>query len=293
MLRGEIPVPCERSDRIPSIWIAFRHDAPSFNEIFQGHTTNIAQTGAALGLDPQFPIPSAPEGSLEPPGVLRATNLENHRHSSSSATERAQIGAQERQRLGAYGLGGRGPAPRSPAAPVLGPPWFTRGRPGEVIVESLGRGVARRPPSPPPSAAARRGQPAAAPAGLPARPVRAPLHAVPRAREVPAAHSLPPGRLLHHLHAALRCLKWLPGVPHHVPGAQVWGMGRRGTGLGAGRWARSLGDGQLPRVWLPASPARAGSPGLTGAPPSGQALTAELAPGQELRSRGLGWEVPA
>ena len=102
-----------------------------------------------MGLDPQFPIPSAPKGSLEPPGVLRATSLENHRRSSSSATERAQSGAQERQRLGAYGLGGLGPAPRSPAAPVLGPPWFTRGRPGEVIVESLGRGVARsRGPAP-------------------------------------------------------------------------------------------------------------------------------------------------
>ncbi|PNI93591.1 SLC29A2 isoform 6 [Pan troglodytes] len=52
---------------------------------------------------------------------------------------------------------------------------------------------------------ARRGQPAAAPAGLPAVPVRAPLHAVPRAPEVPAAHPLPAGCLLHHLHAALCC----------------------------------------------------------------------------------------
>uniref|UniRef100_A0A8C5USS3 Solute carrier family 29 member 2 n=1 Tax=Microcebus murinus TaxID=30608 RepID=A0A8C5USS3_MICMU len=50
---------------------------------------------------------------------------------------------------------------------------------------------------------AQRGQPAAAPAGLPALPVRAALHAVPRAPEVPAAHPLRTGRLLHHLHAAL------------------------------------------------------------------------------------------
>lgn len=81
--------------------------------------------------------------------MLNATNLENHRRSSSSATVRAQIGAQERQRLGAYGLGGLGPARCSPEAPVLGPPWLTRGRPGEVIVGSLGRGVARsRGPAP-------------------------------------------------------------------------------------------------------------------------------------------------
>uniref|UniRef100_A0A8C6A931 Solute carrier family 29 member 2 n=1 Tax=Marmota marmota marmota TaxID=9994 RepID=A0A8C6A931_MARMA len=52
------------------------------------------------------------------------------------------------------------------------------------------------------------GQPAAAPAGVPALPVPG-----------PAAHPLPSGRLLHHLHAALRRFQWLPGVPHHVPGA--------------------------------------------------------------------------
>uniref|UniRef100_A0A8C3YJ25 Solute carrier family 29 member 2 n=1 Tax=Catagonus wagneri TaxID=51154 RepID=A0A8C3YJ25_9CETA len=52
-----------------------------------------------------------------------------------------------------------------------------------------------------------RGQPAAAPAGWPAGPVRTALHAVPRAGEVPAAHPLPAGRLLHHFHAAFRRLK--------------------------------------------------------------------------------------
>ncbi|XP_026945966.1 equilibrative nucleoside transporter 2 isoform X2 [Sagmatias obliquidens] len=80
---------------------------------------------------------------------------------------------------------------------------------------------------------ARQRQPAAAPAGLPARPLCATLHAVPRAQEVPAAHPLPTGRLLHHFHAAFCCFKWLPGVPHHVPGAQVWGMGRWGGGPGS------------------------------------------------------------
>uniref|UniRef100_A0A8D0VD73 Solute carrier family 29 member 2 n=1 Tax=Sus scrofa TaxID=9823 RepID=A0A8D0VD73_PIG len=52
-----------------------------------------------------------------------------------------------------------------------------------------------------------RGQPAAAPAGLPASPVRATLHAVPCAREIPAAHPLPTGRLLRHFHAAFRRVK--------------------------------------------------------------------------------------
>ncbi|XP_069326467.1 equilibrative nucleoside transporter 2 isoform X2 [Eulemur rufifrons] len=68
---------------------------------------------------------------------------------------------------------------------------------------------------------AQRGQPAAAPAGLPALPVRAALHAVPRAPEVPAAHPLRTGRLLHHVHAALCRVQRVPGVPHHVPGAQA------------------------------------------------------------------------
>lgn len=83
----------------------------------------------------------------------------------------------------------------------------------------------------PASAAAGPGQPAAAPASLPARPVHPALHAVPCAREVPAAHPLPTGRLLHHLHAALCCFQRLPGVPHHVPGTQVWGwLGGPGNG---------------------------------------------------------------
>uniref|UniRef100_A0A8C9AS71 Solute carrier family 29 member 2 n=1 Tax=Prolemur simus TaxID=1328070 RepID=A0A8C9AS71_PROSS len=69
------------------------------------------------------------------------------------------------------------------------------------------------------------GQPAAAPASLPALPVRAALHAVPRAPEVPAAHPLCTGCLLHHVHAALCRVQRVPGVPHHVPGAQVCGTG--------------------------------------------------------------------
>nr|AAK11606.1 NBMPR-insensitive nucleoside transporter ei 2A [Oryctolagus cuniculus] len=68
---------------------------------------------------------------------------------------------------------------------------------------------------------ARGEQPAAAPAGLPALPLRASLHAVPCAPACPAAHPLPPGCLLHHFHAPLRRLQRLPGVPHHVPGTQA------------------------------------------------------------------------
>lgn len=72
---------------------------------------------------------------------------------------------------------------------------------------------------------------------------------------------------------------------------------RSGGWEGEGRaWERAGGltleEGQPPRVRLLSSPARAVSPGLTGAPSSGQALTDGLAPGQELRSRGLVWEVP-
>ncbi|XP_025142497.2 equilibrative nucleoside transporter 2 isoform X3 [Bubalus bubalis] len=92
---------------------------------------------------------------------------------------------------------------------------------------------------------ARRGQPAAAPAGLPAHPVCAALHAVPRAREVPTTHSLPPGRLLHHFHAAVRCLKWLPGVPHHVPGAQAGAA----TGEGGDRHPHDLLPGAGALLW--------------------------------------------
>lgn len=91
----------------------------------------------------------------------------------------------------------------------------------------------------PASAAAGRGQPAAAPAGLPACPVCAALHAVPRAQEVPAAHPLPTGRLFHHFHAALCRFQWLPDVPHHVPGTQVWGL--VGEGRGEGKWASLQG----------------------------------------------------
>nr|XP_023415337.1 equilibrative nucleoside transporter 2 isoform X2 [Loxodonta africana] len=116
-------------------------------------------------------------------------------------------------------------------------------------------------------------QPAAAPAGLPALPVCATLHAVPRAREVPAAHPLPPGRLLHHLYAALCRLQRLPGVPHHVPGAQVCRM------RGALGWL--LEEGQV-------AACKAGAPLLLAHPalavsrpcwchPWGQALTAKLA----------------
>uniref|UniRef100_A0A8C2RC87 Solute carrier family 29 member 2 n=1 Tax=Capra hircus TaxID=9925 RepID=A0A8C2RC87_CAPHI len=82
-----------------------------------------------------------------------------------------------------------------------------------------------------PVAPAPGGQPAAAPAGLPARPVRAALHAVPRAREVPTAHPLPPGCLLHHLHAAVRCLKCCRGpkveVTSRVPGLLTLGTRER------------------------------------------------------------------
>uniref|UniRef100_A0A4X2JPG0 Solute carrier family 29 member 2 n=1 Tax=Vombatus ursinus TaxID=29139 RepID=A0A4X2JPG0_VOMUR len=65
------------------------------------------------------------------------------------------------------------------------------------------------------------GWPPVAAAGLPAFPVCSPLHAVPRARAVPPAGPLPAGRLLHHFHAAFCTLQWLPGVSHHVPGAQA------------------------------------------------------------------------
>ncbi|XP_040826801.1 equilibrative nucleoside transporter 2 isoform X1 [Ochotona curzoniae] len=74
------------------------------------------------------------------------------------------------------------------------------------------------------------GQPAAAPAGLPALPVCATLHAVPRAPALAAARPLPTGCLLHHLHAALRRFQRLPGVPHHVPGAQAGAATREGGG---------------------------------------------------------------
>lgn len=86
----------------------------------------------------------------------------------------------------------------------------------------------------PASAAAGPGQPAAALARLPARPVHPTLHAVPRAREVPAAHPLPAGCLLHHFHAALCYFQRLPGIPHHVPGAQVRGTAGRAWEWGGG-----------------------------------------------------------
>lgn len=94
----------------------------------------------------------------------------------------------------------------------------------------------------PASATAGPEQPAAAPAGLPARPVHPALHAVPRACEVPAAHPLPTGCLLHHFHAGLCCFQWLPGVPHHVPGAQVWGTVGKAWEYG-GQGALGLGPG--------------------------------------------------
>uniref|UniRef100_A0A452U3E9 Solute carrier family 29 member 2 n=1 Tax=Ursus maritimus TaxID=29073 RepID=A0A452U3E9_URSMA len=84
---------------------------------------------------------------------------------------------------------------------------------------------------------------------------------------VPAARPLPAGRLLHHLHAALRRLQRLPHVPHHVPGAQVWGSRGRA-------WGCAGGPAERGPILLPASRAPAVSRPRW-RPLSGQTLPAE------------------
>lgn len=80
--RVEVSAPRERGHHIPSVCIAFRQGAASLNEIFQGDTINkVDPRGAALipSFQSHSAPPSAPKGSVEPPGMFGGTKFENQR----------------------------------------------------------------------------------------------------------------------------------------------------------------------------------------------------------------------